>query len=129
MTEHVSKYDQVFRGISGRQALDPNKVFHMLEETGTKLVDAQKAHSQLKNAKKAVLARIAATAGGSSVAAREQWALASEDWKTFLNGLAEAEHEENKCKIQHENVKTLADLRKSEQSLIKELIDKGFLIK
>lgn len=95
--------------------LDPDKIYAKLIESGEEWADKDSAANLLEETKKTVLAKIMFTLDGSQ-AAREMVALATDDYERHLRSMIDARREANKAKVRYDAIKTLAELRRSQES-------------
>ena len=95
--------------------LDAGRIYTSLIETGEDWADKDAAASILEETKSSILARLMNT-GEGSVAAREMFAKASDDYQEHLASMVEARRIANRAKVKYDSGKVLAEMRRSEES-------------
>lgn len=99
-----------------RVKLNSDKAYEALIESGDDWADKDAAASLLEETKKSVLARLKNESGEKSDAAKETIALCHEDYMEHLGLMVEARRAANKAKVRYDSAKTLAEMRRSEES-------------
>lgn len=97
-------------------SFDPAKIYEALVRSGDMWVDKDAAANLLEETKKTVLAELMSKSVESTVAAREQVALASPEYRLHVTQMVSARKEANRAKVNYDAQKVLAELRRTEQS-------------
>ncbi len=95
---------------------DPNKIYHQIVEAGDEWVDKEAAAELLEETKKTILARLALKAEASSVAAKEQEALAHPAFELHVAKMVSARENANRAKVRYDAVRVLAEMRRTQES-------------
>ena len=95
--------------------LNPERIFQALVEAGNDWADKNAAADLLEETKRTVMAGIMQD-GEGSIAAREAFALSSSTYGEHLEQMTEARRLANRAKVKYDSLKTLAELRRSEES-------------
>ena len=98
--------------------LNPDEIYHQLEKAGKDWADKKAAANALERVSKSVLSDILVSFmdSGLSRAESETRALASSAYKSHLASVAAAEKAYLQAQVLWNNLQTLADLRRSEES-------------
>lgn len=96
--------------------LDSDRAYDALVKSGEDWADKDAAASLLEETKKTVLAKLKNEAGLKSDAANETVALATDDYRAHLEYMVEARRVANKARVRYDSAKTLAEMRRSEES-------------
>ena len=98
--------------------LDPDKIYHQLEAAGNDWADKKAAYNALDRNTKSILSDILVSFMDSKLSRSESEAraLASNSYKTHLASVAAAEKAFLQAQVLWNNLQTLADLRRSEES-------------
>lgn len=95
---------------------DPDRAYDALVKSGEDWADKNAAAELLEKTEKSVLAKLINEGGTGSVAARESVARAHPDFLTFVESSVEARRVANKARVRYDSAKTLAEMRRSEES-------------
>jgi hypothetical protein len=95
---------------------DSDRAYDALIKTGEDWADKDAAASILEETKKSVLARLKNQSGAKSDAAREAEALCHADYLQHLEVMVEARKAAIKARVRYDSAKTLAEMRRSEES-------------
>lgn len=95
---------------------DPDKTYAALVKAGEDWADANAAADALEETKKSVLAKLMLESGGKTNAEKEMLGLADEKYMSFVNSMVEARRTANKLRVRYDSAKTLAELRRSQES-------------
>lgn len=96
--------------------LDGSRAYAELLESGNDWCDKNAAADLLEQQKHSVLSEIKLSCAENSDAARETWARASNRYRQFLEAMVEARRLSNRARVKYDAVKTLAELRRTEES-------------
>lgn len=96
--------------------LDGSRAYQELLEVGTDWCDKNAAADLLEEQKHSVLSEIKLACTEKSDAARETWARASIRYQRFLGEMVEARRLANRARVKYDAVKTLAELRRTEET-------------
>lgn len=96
--------------------LNPEKIYHDIVESGEDWADKDSAANLLEETKKTVLAELMGGCAASTVAGREQEALADPVYRLHLTNMVTARKEANRAKVRYDAVKVLAELRRTQES-------------
>lgn len=96
--------------------MDAEQIYNTLVKAGEEWADADAAASLLEETRKSVLAKLMNEAAHASIAGKEMQALADESYRDFLTGMVSARKAANKARVRYDSAKTLAELRRSEES-------------
>ena len=98
--------------------LDPDKIYHELEQAGNAWALAKADYEEKDDLTKTVLADIATNfmPTSKSKTEAEMMALASRDFKTHLAEVSKCRRAWLLSQVRYENLKTLAELRRSQES-------------
>ena len=97
-------------------SLPSDRIYHELVKAGNEWADRDAAANALEESKKCVLAQIALSSSGQSVSAQEREALASDSFHEHLDKMVEARKLANRARVRYDAIRTLAELRRSEES-------------
>ena len=95
---------------------DPDKTYNAILRAGEEWADADAAASMLEETRKSVLAKAMLESSSTSHAAREMYALADPKYTEFLTAMVNARKTANKHRVRYDSAKTLAELRRSQES-------------
>lgn len=95
--------------------IDAEHIHAALVKTGEEWADLDAAATLLEETKKSVMAKLINEAEGS-VNAREYKALADPEYRRHVEGMVTARKSANKARVRYDSAKTLAELRRSEES-------------
>ena len=96
--------------------LDGSKAYAELLDAGNDWCDKDAAADLLEEQKHSVLSEIKLSSDERSDAARETWARANFRYRQFLEAMIEARRLANRARVRYDAVKTLAELRRTEES-------------
>lgn len=96
--------------------MDAERIYNNLVKAGEDWADADAAASLLEETRKSVLARLMNEATATTVAAKEMFALADEEYRAHIDGMVTARKAANKARVRYDSAKVLAELRRSEES-------------
>lgn len=96
--------------------LDSDRAYDALIKSGDDWADKDAAASLLEETKKSVLAKLKNEADAKTDAARESLALCHADYKAHLDAMTEARRAAIKARVRYDAAKTLAEMRRSEES-------------
>lgn len=96
--------------------LDSDRVYDALVRSGEEWADKDAAASLLEENKNSVLARLKNLSVSKSDAARKDDALCHSDFLEHLELMIEARKVAIKAKVRYDSAKTLAEMRRSEES-------------
>ena len=96
--------------------LDSEKAYNALIQSGEDWADKEAAADFLEKTTKSVLARYKNESGEKSDAARETIALCHPEYLEHVKLTVDARREANRARVKYDSAKTLADLRRSEES-------------
>lgn len=99
-----------------QQPFDPERMYHNIVKAGDEWVDKESAAELLEETKKTILARLAIKADATSVAAKEQEALANPAYELHITKMVSAREEANRAKVRYDAVKVLAEMRRTQES-------------
>lgn len=94
---------------------DPDKIYHELVTAGEDWADKDAAAYLLEKTEKSLLAEIMNEQHGSN-AERERIARADPVFKLHVKNMAMAVKEANRAKVKYDSMKTLSELRRTQQS-------------
>lgn len=94
---------------------DADKAYDELMRSGDDWADKNAAADLLEKTEKSVLARLI-NLGEGSIAAREAVARAHQDFLDFVASSVEARRLANQARVRYDSAKTLAEMRRSEES-------------
>lgn len=95
---------------------DSDRAYDALVKSGEDWADKNAAAELLEKTEKSVLAKLVNEGGTGSVAARESIARAHADFLAFLGTSVEARRIANRARVRYDSAKTLAEMRRSEES-------------
>lgn len=95
---------------------DTAKAYHELLQSGTDWADKNAAADLLEESKHSVLSQCKLQSGATSDAARETEARASQRYQDFVKQMCEARRQANRARVRYDAVRTLAELRRTEES-------------
>lgn len=96
--------------------IDADKIAAELSERGLAWADAQAAAEALEEAKKSVLAELMIGAQGKSNAEREMIALASPEYRSHLDSMAQARRNANRARVRWDTYKAWIELVRTNAS-------------
>ncbi len=96
--------------------LDVDRIYQKLLESGNEWADKQSAADLLEETRKIVLSEQIIAAGAKSHALSETMALASPEYKEHVVAMNSARRAANRARVNYEAVKTLTELRRSEEA-------------
>lgn len=96
--------------------LDSDRVYDALIKSGDDWSDKDAAASLLEETKKTLLAKLKNEADGKSDASKETLALCHPDYAEHIGLMVEARRVANKARVRYDANKTLAEMRRSEES-------------
>lgn len=96
--------------------LQADKAYAELLQAGMDWADKSAASDLLDEMKHSVLSECKLNSGEKSDAARETEARASKRYQQFIHEMVEARRVANRAKVQYDTLKTLAELRRTEES-------------
>lgn len=96
--------------------LDSDRAYDALIKSGDDWADKDAAATLLEETKKSVLAKLKMEAAGKSDAASETIALCHPDYQAHLESMVEARRQAVRARVRYDSAKTLAELRRSEES-------------
>jgi len=96
--------------------MDAERIYEQVVKAGEEWSDLDAAASLLEETKKSVLAKLMNECAAASIAAKEMYALAEEEYKKHVAGMVQARKLANKAKVRYDSAKILAELRRSEES-------------
>lgn len=96
--------------------LNSNKSYLELVKSGEDWADKDAAATLLEETKKSVLAKLKNESGEKTDAAKETVALCHPDYHQHLEIMVEARRQANRAKVKYDSAKTLAEMRRSEES-------------
>jgi hypothetical protein len=97
-------------------SFDADKAFDAILRAGEDWADKQAAADLLEETRKSVLARLMIGAEATSQGAREMYALADEEYTSFVEGMVQARKAANKARVRYDSAKVLAELRRSQEA-------------
>ena len=95
---------------------DSDRAYDALIKSGEDWADKDAAASLLEETKKSMLAKVKNDVPEKSDAAKETIALCHPDYLDHLGLMVEARKAANKAKVRYDSAKTLAEMRRSEES-------------
>ena len=95
---------------------NPDRIYAALVKAGGEWADCESAACLLEETKKTVLAELINQSTESTVAAREQKALADPVYRLHVTNMVSARHKANRAKVAYDAQKVLGELRRTEQS-------------
>jgi hypothetical protein len=95
---------------------DPEKMYERIVAAGESWADAEAAAALLEETRKTVLAKAMNDAPAATISAKEMTALASDDYKRFIEGMVRARAAANKARVKYDSARILAELRRSQES-------------
>lgn len=96
--------------------LNSDRAYESLVETGEDWADKDAAATLLEETKKTFLAKLKNEAKAKSDAAAETVALCDPAYVEHIETMVEARRVANRAKVKYDSAKTLAELRRSEES-------------
>jgi hypothetical protein len=106
--------------IDDDKTFDADKTYTALVQSGENWADMDAAATLLEESRKSILAKFKLEAAGGSDAAREMIALADPRYAEFVKGMVAARGAANKARVRYDSAKTLAELRRSQESTRRE---------
>lgn len=95
---------------------DPNKVYDSLVRAGEEWADLDAAAALLEETKKSVMARLMQESEVASIAGKEMFALAHEDYRKHVMTMVTTRKAATKAKVRYDSAKVLAELRRSQEA-------------
>jgi hypothetical protein len=95
--------------------LDTDKIYEQLVRAGEEWADLDAAATLLEETRKSVVAKIV-NDGEGSIAGREYKALADPEYKRHVESMVAARKIANRARVRYDSARTLAELRRSEES-------------
>jgi hypothetical protein len=99
---------------------DPDKIRERLAQVGEEWADKDAAANLLEETKNSLLAELMNTANASSEAERKRIAQADPAFKLHLANMVSARKEANRARVRYETGKMWAELKRSQESTIRE---------
>jgi hypothetical protein len=99
---------------------DPDKIRERLAQVGEEWADKDAAANLLEETKNSLLAELMNTANASSEAERKRIAQADPAFKLHLANMVTARKEANRARVRYETGKMWAELKRSQESTIRE---------
>lgn len=96
--------------------MDAEQIYREITVAGEAWADAEAAASLLEETRKSMLSKLMTECAAPSVGAKEMYALADPQYKTFVEGMVKARKAANKARVRYDSARILADLRRSEES-------------
>ncbi|HEX3156739.1 MAG TPA: hypothetical protein VHV32_19070 [Candidatus Angelobacter sp.] len=96
--------------------LDPDKAYDALIRAGESWADAEAAAALLEETRKSMLAKLMNESAVASIAGKEMVALASEEYREYVDGMVKARAAANKARVRYDSAKVLAELRRTKES-------------
>lgn len=96
--------------------LDSDRAYDALVKYGNDWADKNAAADLLEETRKSVLAKFKNASSEKSDAARESVALCHPEYLEHIRLTNEARKEANKARVRYDSAKTLAEMRRSEES-------------
>lgn len=100
--------------------MEPERIYAEIVKAGEEWADADAAASLLEETRKSVLAKLMLEADATTNAAKEMYALADPQYSKYIEGMVSARKVANKARVRYDSSKTLAELRRSEESTRRE---------
>ena len=100
----------------GDKSLNSDMAYEALIESGNDWADKDAAANTFEEHKKSVLAKLKNESGEKSDAAKETIALCHTDYLEHITMMVEARRVANRAKVRYDSAKTLAEMRRSEES-------------
>jgi hypothetical protein len=97
-------------------SFDADKAFDAILRAGEDWADKQAAADLLEETRKSVLARLMISADATSQGQLEMYALADEQYTSFVEGMVSARKAANKARVRYDSAKVLAELRRSQEA-------------
>ena len=107
---------RISRAMSESISLPSDRIYHELVKAGNSWADCDAAANALEEARKSVLAQISLGMEATSIAGQERAALASSAYTEHLDKMVEARKLANRARVRYDAIRTLAELRRSEES-------------
>lgn len=96
--------------------MDSEQIYAEIVKAGEAWADAEAAASLLEETRKSILAKLQLEGQGTTVAAKEMYALADPEFRKHVDGMVNARRAANKARVRYDSAKILAELRRSEES-------------
>lgn len=103
-------------GLTSKMMLDVDRIYAKLLEAGNEWADKQSAADLLEETRKIVLAERILAADAKSHAQAETMALTSPQYKEHVVAMNAARRAANRARVNYDAVKTLTELRRSQES-------------
>lgn len=94
--------------------LKPGEIYKELSQASDAWVQARCVADQYSEHRKTLLAQLMVESEAKSMAAKETEALANPQYKIHVKEMVEAERDANSAKCKYDNIKILAELRRTE---------------
>lgn len=98
------------------RGLDSDRAYNALVRSGDDWADKDAAANLLEETKKSVLSKIKNETDAKSDASKETIALCHPEYLKHIETMVEARRIANKAKVRYDSAKTLAEMRRSEES-------------
>ena len=102
--------------VAEKQLLNSDRAYRDLLQSGEEWADKEAAASLLEESRKSVLAKLKNEADAKTDAAKETLALCHPDYQEHVRVMVEARRQAIRAKVRYDSAKTLAELRRSEES-------------
>ncbi len=96
--------------------MNPDEIFHKLEEAGNDYADKEAAASLLEETKSIVLAQLKTTSMEKSDAARETQAKAMRAYREHIGQMVEARRDANKAKVLYRSIQSWLDFVRTKEA-------------
>ena len=96
--------------------MDADQIYAAIIKSGEEWADMDAAASLLEETRKSVLAKLMNECQAASIAAKEMYALAEEEYKKHVATMVTARKVANRARVKYDSAKILAELRRSEES-------------
>lgn len=108
-----------------RNGFDPAHTFHALEEAAEEMADAEYHAALLERHGEILLANLQMEAKkqGIAIGLCKEWARSQADWATHVQGEAAAISKRSRARSKYQNLRVLAEMRRTEESSRRALAD------
>ncbi len=96
--------------------MDADRIYEQVVKAGEEWSDLDAAASLMEETRKSVLAKLMNESPAASIAAKEMYALAEDEYRKHVAGMVQARKLANKARVRYDSAKILAELRRSEES-------------
>lgn len=96
--------------------MDADQIYAAIAKAGEEWADMDAAASLLEETRKSVLAKLMNESQAASIAAKEMYALADEEYRKHIATMVTARKAANKARVRYDSARILAELRRSEES-------------